>query len=74
MKANTLGIQSYRPIKPVSKRELHAVSADSAENSSAAIINIVNKSESSLEKAGPKGWVMPPIVYAYMKGKDNDPL
>jgi hypothetical protein len=76
MKANTLAIQSYRKI-PATRNELHAISSGLSENTSAAVINIADKTEqvtASEVKAGSKGWVMPPIVYAYMKGRDNDPL
>ena len=80
MNANTATtIQPYRKIKPV----LHHQDAILIqEDFIAPIINISEKIDAgktspiSPGKAilEPVTWSMPPLVHAYFRGKDNDPL
>ena len=72
-----LSIQSYRKTNPAPRNELHAVTEISGEIVTASIISMIDKTEQMRkpeQKAGPKGWVMPPIVRAYLRARDNDPL
>lgn len=77
MSTNTLTIQSYRKTKPVYRKE-HPVA--SIESPVAPVINMSEKMDVNYtgrqirSVAEPSVWNMPPLVRAYFKGRDNDPL
>ena len=77
MSTNTLAIQSYRKIKPVYRKEAPIASIESTV---APVINMSEKMDvnytgrQSRSVAESSEWNMPPIVRAYFKGRDNDPL
>lgn len=77
MNTNTVTIQSFRKRNPVYVKELRAINSEANKTSSAAIISISEKIESNVEQQNGSEvikWVMPPLLYPYMKGRDNDPL
>ena len=83
MNTDTATIQSFRKIKPAYRKEFPIASIES---SIAPVINmsdVINMSEKmdvnytgrqSRSVAEPSVWNMPPLVRAYFKGRDNDPL
>lgn len=75
MSTNTLTISSYRKIKPAFRKELPASHMDS---SVAPVISMADKTDTGYtgRRQGKPVPVlnMPPLVRAYFKGRDNDPL
>lgn len=77
MNASTQTIQSYG--KSTGSINLQVVKglANENEHPGTAIISIAEKAEPvKVPKTltGLKGWVMPPMVHGYIKGRNNDPL
>lgn len=77
MSTNTIAIQSYREMKPVLHRE---PLLPPVENSTAQVINLSDRLEVNYaglpteKNSDPSALKMPPLVRAYFKGRDNDPL
>jgi hypothetical protein len=78
MATNIATIQPYRKIKPVLHKE---PPASPAEGSGATIINISEKIDSNayagrqnISVTEVSSLNMPPLVRAYFRGRDNDPL
>ena len=81
MSTNTVAIQSFRKIKPVSRKGSPVASIESSE---APVINInmaekmdsayIGRQNLSIAEPETSTLNMPPLVRAYFKGRDNDPL
>ena len=76
MSTDTLTIPAYRKIKPAFRKGLPGSQMDS---SVAPVISMADKTDTGYTgrrqgKPAPVLLNMPPLVRAYFKGRDNDPL
>jgi hypothetical protein len=74
---NTISISSYRNQKPAFRRELSSIINEEISAPKAAFVRITDKKDTQSTNQGVEAerqFIMPPLVRAYLKGRDNDPL